>query len=119
MEVRICNKCNSNKPIECFIKSRDKPTFICKSCESVRSKEYRLKNKEKLNLKQKEYRENNKEKISEQNKEWYLKNSETTIEKNKARYRDNKTEILKRKAIFIVKSVSGGIIFIQEINIFT
>ena len=51
MEKRICNKCKEMKELCEFGKktdNKDKINTICKKCDNLKSKIYRLNNKEKI-----------------------------------------------------------------------
>jgi hypothetical protein len=61
-------------------------------------KEYREKNKDKINEKKKLYREQNKEKIAEKNKKYREKNKEKLLEKKKE-YREKNKEKINEKII--------------------
>ena len=92
METKVCNKCREIKEICDFGKNnreKDKINIICKSCDNLKSKNYRLNNKEKIKKLNSDYYKNNREKILSKSKEYYLNNREVIIERNKAYYVDN------------------------------
>ena len=73
MKKRICNKCNIEKELTEFYKTKYGKSYkgTCKDCEKARRKEYSKNNKEKIQ----EYREVNKEKIANQRREYHLNNT--------------------------------------------
>ena len=77
MDIKVCNKCGIEKPINSFRKGR-----ICKSCENERQKQY---NKE------------HKKEIQEYNKIKYAKNKKTINERNKLYNKQNKEKIKEYK----------------------
>ena len=71
----------------------------CKECNIEWTKEYRLKNKEKLKEKNKEHSEKNKEKRNETSKEYYEKNKEKVREyskKNKEKIKEYQREYIEK-----------------------
>jgi len=90
--TKICTKCNCEKEIIEFNKSKKGKhglQSICKNC----NKEYRIHNKDIASNYNKNYRKNNKEKIKEC-KLVYSKNNKTKIQENKKRYyKNNKDKI--------------------------
>jgi hypothetical protein len=92
MEKKICKKCGEIKEICEFGKNnrkKDKINYICKSCDNLKSKNYRLNNKEKIKKLNSECYKNNKKEILSKSKEYYLINKETIIKKNKKYYFEN------------------------------
>jgi hypothetical protein len=82
MEKKICYKCKEEKNICEFGKnssSKDKLNSICKNCDNLKSKNYKLNNKEKIKKINSEYYKNKKEKILSNNKKYYLDNKENII----------------------------------------
>jgi len=66
METKFCTKCSMELEISCFRHRSDyKNSYYshCKKCLSIEGKEYKEKNKTKINKQNKEYRTENKEKI--------------------------------------------------------
>lgn len=66
MQVKRCNKCESDKALEDFNKNKNKSdglSSICKSCHKTYRKEHYQKNKEKVLSQVREYNKNNPEKI--------------------------------------------------------
>lgn len=88
-EIKQCKKCNISKPLNLFNKvkgTKDGHRGECKKCESARSKEWRLKNKEKIKIKKKEYYEENKIEILAQQKEYNKNNPEVKRKSSKKAY---------------------------------
>lgn len=100
MDLKICVKCNIEKPLSEYHKN---PTYTsgymghCKSCRSYLAKIHRENNKEKLKEKAKKYREENKEVLKQKKKEDYERNREKRLAKMKAT-RDSKKEKYKIKS---------------------
>lgn len=72
MRTKICSKCRAIKPLIEFHKHHQQsdgrhPT--CKICRSMIEKEYRIKNKNRITIKQKEYRIKNRKHIRIRQKE--------------------------------------------------
>lgn len=85
MEIKICNRCKAEKPINEFIKNKNtKDGFanICKECKRIEDKNYY---------------ENNKDKCLDYAKEWAKRNRE---KRNKVckKYRDNNKKKIREKA---------------------
>jgi len=57
METKICSKCGEEKPITHYLNGHNQ----CRRCKALHAKEYRKKNKEKLQVKKKNYYTKNKE----------------------------------------------------------
>lgn len=96
IKTQICTICKISYDLNSdnFYLRSNKTRFHseCKSCNSKRNKEYKLKNQKRLKQKRKQ----NKEKISDYNKKYYQKNKEK-IYKNKKKYRNKNKEIIKNK----------------------
>ena len=91
---RLCTKCKKIFLIDDLFNG-----VICKECDEEKTKEYREKNKEKVNTYRKEYHEKNKEKRNKQtreyHKEYYKENKEKINEykeKNKEKTREYQRE---------------------------
>lgn len=115
---KICNDCKKDLPLNSFGKRsavKSGLSGICKSCASIRSKNYRLKNIEKVSIKNKEscrkyYKENRKKVLEKQrldrknnpnkyknkNKENYKRNSEKIRNRRKSYYGENTEKELTR-----------------------
>lgn len=109
MEKKICNKCNETKDICDFGKNnsrKDKINTICKNCDNLKSKNYRLNNKEKIKKSNSEYYKNNKEKIQSKSKMFYLENRETIITRNKQYYQNNIVSVKNTKKKYRDKNKS-------------
>jgi 5-methylcytosine-specific restriction endonuclease McrA len=62
--IRKCRKCNEEKPIECYSKhkgAKDGLRNYCKTCSNIETKQYRLKNPERIKELAKEWRDKNPE----------------------------------------------------------
>ena len=96
MEMKICSKCNIEKPNtnEYFAfqnKSKGMLKNNCKICD----KEYRKNNKERIKESKRIYAERNKEKIKEYFKEYY-KNNKDKIKKSTKEYQENNREKVRK-----------------------
>jgi len=107
MITRICRKCNEEKEICEFGKNKaikDGFSKICKNCDKIKSKIYRLNNKEKVTESRKKTYEKNKKKYTAKSKEYYLNNKEKIILQNKKNYHNNIDEYKKTKKIYREKN---------------
>lgn len=102
---KTCKTCGEEKPIEEFVKSKNTKDGClnkCKLCNNLirkeqyyanheytkqKNKEYREKNKEKLNLCNRRYKEKNREKLRLAEREWRKNNPELSRERSR-RYRE-------------------------------
>jgi len=103
MEKKICNKCMEIKEICEFGKNnskKDKINTICKSCDKLKSKNYRLNNKEKIKKLNSKYYKYNKKEIQSKSKVYYLSNKESIIKRNKIYYFNNVDSIKITKKIY-------------------
>lgn len=107
---RICTTCKEFKEFKEFNKSKKGKYGIrekCKICQSKNSKNYHIKNKDKIKLKSKEkyikrkesgyykiYKEENKEKLKIKSQEYYINNKEKLNTISKENYNKNKIKIL-------------------------
>jgi hypothetical protein len=90
--MKTCNKCKTEKSLDCFVKDRTKKDGLsskCKVCEKQRKQEYREKNITKLKEKEAEYRKNNREILRKRSSEYYVNNKETLKKTNSEYYRNN------------------------------
>jgi len=91
--MKVCSTCKIEKELTEFHKKLNYLQSLCKNCQSIYLKKYRLKNKEILKEKSKIYVENNKEIIKQKQKEshkkYYLENKEIIKEKNKIYQKEN------------------------------
>ena len=78
--------CNLSKNISEFRKAHN----ICKKCENLQSRKYRLDNVKKLKEKNKDYRKNNKDKIKKREAEYRKNNPEKIKIKKQREYNKNK-----------------------------
>lgn len=81
METKICKTCGIEKEITEFGKNKGYVNGTCKSCINIRSKEWKVNNKEKVREQQREYRKKYPEKHKEISKENYSKNNEKRSKK--------------------------------------
>jgi hypothetical protein len=79
-QMKTCTKCGQSRLLSDYNKNKIKKDGLQCICNYCR-KEYRLKNKEHIQLKNKEYRLKNKEHIQLKNKEHHKKNARQRIEK--------------------------------------
>ena len=91
-QVKVCSKCNTQKPISEF----NKKNKWCKACEKEYKKMYYEKNKEKIKAKVNKYREENHDKVLETNRKYKENHRQLLRDKAKIYYYDNKDEILEK-----------------------
>jgi hypothetical protein len=104
-----CTKCNENKSLSEFYKSKSCKYGVsssCKKCQLEDKKLYHLINREKINNKSKLYYELNKERELEKRKKYYEKNKDNInitkkkyTENNKYKIREMKRKYYKNKRI--------------------
>lgn len=94
-KTKICSKCKEEKLLSKFNtmkKNKDGLNIYCRDCQFIYNKEYREKNKDKLNAHRstpeykeirRKYRAKHKKEIAEYNKEYYNKNKKILAEKYK------------------------------------
>ena len=102
METKVCRICGIEKAIEEYNKcsGRKCRRTECKECQKEVYKQYRIKNKDKLNKKHKEYARNNKEKYKEYSHNCYIKNKEKREKERIAYYNIHKEEIKEYNKIY-------------------
>lgn len=86
-EDKKCNKCSISLNEDIKIKNKN----ICKSCNSIQCKEYKMRNKQLISDYNKIYKSNHKEEISKYNQQYHSDNKEV-IQK-----RHNKNDVERRK----------------------
>lgn len=89
---KICKRCKDEKPTIEFgdnKNNKDGKSIYCKKCELERGKEYREKNREKVNQSAKDYRKNNPEKYKEVIEKYLEKNPNMTSTERGKKYRQN------------------------------
>jgi hypothetical protein len=114
MDIKKCNKCDTEKLRSDFYKASKEPDglmYTCKTCIQAKDKDRRLanpeyekarhakyskENREKLTIKMRMWRENNPEKVKETTKRGYLKNKEIENERSREYYNAHKKEISAR-----------------------
>lgn len=84
--MKICNKCKLEKDSSCFAKRGNSLQSECKDC----NKQYRINNKQKIDIYNKSYYIENSEAIIEQNKVYSAKNSVAILQYKHDYYIDNK-----------------------------
>jgi hypothetical protein len=90
--MKTCKKCLVEKTISEFgdnKKNKDGKSSYCYNCEIIRAKEYREKNREKVNSSSKKWRENNPEKYQNSVKKYLDKNPHMTSKERLKKYRKN------------------------------
>ena len=86
-----CSKCSI------IITEKNKTSrAVCKTCQSIQKKDYKIRNKEKVAESAKKYYLENKKKHSEYYKEHYKKNKDTYMENNRLWRQENRDEINKK-----------------------
>jgi hypothetical protein len=89
---KICKRCKYEKPTIEFgdnKNNKDGKSIYCKKCELERGKEYREKNREKVNKSAKDYRKNNPEKYKEVIEKYLEKNPNMTSTERGKKYRQS------------------------------
>lgn len=107
MEYKHCYKCKQKKQLNEFHKmknSKDGHRSICKECRKPLSKEYQIKNKEKIKIKKKEYRENNLKAISIKRKKYREENKEKIKCLKQKSYQKNKNKHQETCKIYKMKN---------------
>ena len=90
--MKKCNKCLIDQDDSNFSKNKNNKDGLvnyCKKCEKIRSSDYRIKNRDKINLKNKIYRNNNPEKYKDHQKKYLEKNPHMTSKERMRKYREN------------------------------
>jgi hypothetical protein len=98
-----CKKCNEEKNICDFsknINSKDNLNRICKECDKIKSREYRLKNPEKVSISNKKTRIKHLDKYKSKSKQYYEKNKDNILIKVKEYYKNNKDKYKITKSIY-------------------
>jgi hypothetical protein len=118
MKTKVCSKCNIEKSVEEFGKSKSSKDGLypsCKVCVNERLKKYRKENPEKVRLSKKKYYQKNIEKyrvinrnwrkenpdyMKEYSKDYYENNKDVILEKSKKYYESNKEKILENSKLY-------------------
>ena len=114
---KLCNKCNSLKPIKQFSRhntSKDGFQYCCKQCDSLRNKKQYIQNFEANKQRRKDYYRNNKEKLKEYNRERYKKHSEIGV--NSRFKREYKISLEDYNNLLFKQKNSCGICLIDKNN---
>lgn len=88
--TKICSKCGLGLPIKNFGKDKysdDGLTYQCKDCKNGKSKEYYIKNSDKILLHKKIHHQENREKDNLKSKEWRKNHPDKVREVNKKQYK--------------------------------
>lgn len=88
METKKCTRCNSNKPLSDFYKSKQSKSGYLAACKDCIKKDMRKRDKE--------YYKKNKSKIDKKHREWHKKNKDS-VSLRKKRYKEENPE--KHKSI--------------------
>lgn len=106
MDVKICNKCKKEKPIERFSLRKDTHNYnsICKDCINARMREYNKLHKDKIKGQQHKYYLNHRKEIIEKTLAYRKNNIEKEIERRGKYYQKNKERIVKAKKEYYLKN---------------
>jgi hypothetical protein len=105
--MKLCKKCNVNKELEYFSKSKSSKDGLnnwCKECNKEYLRSYYFENKELYSNRSKKYYELNFNIIKENSKKWRENNLEYTKEYQKKYYSENNDEILDYKREHYIKN---------------
>lgn len=131
MKTKICSKCKEKKELCDFNNlksSKDGLMYYCKSCNTKKAKEYRIKhkktyekylekNKKKISEYLKEYNKINKDKIISFKKDYYINNQDEILLKNKEYHKVNKEKIRIRKNNYTkIKRDSDILFYLKNIS---
>ena len=114
----MCTGCKETKEFKFFNKCKKGKYGVrskCKDCTKSESKQYGIKNSEKLKLKAKKYREKYKEDGSY--KEYYEKNKERLTKYNKQYYLNNKEELSKKSKIYYINNKDDILLHVKEYGV--
>jgi len=84
--MKVCNKCNIEKPLKDFYAEKRNKSGVsgsCKDCCNLKQKEWRKENHGKVKERYQKYQENNKEKEKERWSKYRLENKEEILIKGK------------------------------------
>jgi len=98
--MKVCKKCLIEQDESNFAKNKNNKDGLvnyCKECEKIRSLEYRVKNREKINLKNKDRRKKNPDKHKEYYKKYVEKNPDKSSKERLRLYRQNPEFVEKEK----------------------
>lgn len=99
--LKICKKCNIEKPIEDFPKHsgcKDGRYNVCKKCKNQQSHEYYVNHEESIRLQRHEFRGENLVSIKEKNRNYYHKNKKDIQVRARARNIKSKEKVILGKA---------------------
>ena len=97
--TRHCKHCSADHPLTTEFWASLNTTPCCKKY----SKDYRVKNKEKLAEKNKVWREENAEKLKETAKDYYCANKQRKNEQSRAYHKNNREGINKQRKVWLSK----------------
>jgi|688.fasta_scaffold290625_2 hypothetical protein len=98
--MKVCKKCLIEQDESNFAKNKNNEDGLvnyCKECEKIRSLEYRVKNREKINLKNKDRRKENPDKHKEYYRKYVEKNPDKSSKERLKLYRQNPEFVEKEK----------------------
>lgn len=104
---KTCTKCGEEKSLDCFHKdkkSNDGLCYHCKDCVAKKTKEYRERNKTKIQRKKKIYRQKNREKILKRDRKYYQENKIKISIREKEKRKEKGKEINKRRREIYAKN---------------
>lgn len=103
---KFCIKCGLEKCLNDFYfrKDNNKHQNTCKECNSILSKLYIEKNKEKIRIRRKKYFQDNKEKFREKKRKYRKENPEKYKESTRKYYLKSKDIQFKKKKEYIEKN---------------
>lgn len=108
MKTKKCSKCNEEKELICFGKSKsskDGLRYQCKSCRKLErqnldyKRSWYLQNKDKHRAKNKEWIANNSDKIQKYKENWYIENKAKISEKSSQKFYEKRQKELSLLAI--------------------
>lgn len=103
MERKTCSKCSINKELCEFNKnklSKDGHKPYCRECQKIDTKIYKSKNKEKIKESSKQYFIKNSDRIMKVHDEYRTNNIEKIKERQKKYYKNNKTKYILQQQIY-------------------
>jgi hypothetical protein len=86
METKVCSKCSVDKPLSEYnvcSRVKDGRKAECRECQRIGSKEYKIKNKEKIKEYNSKWNSENKSYYQEYRKIWEVNNYDKVLEKRK------------------------------------
>lgn len=108
--MKICTKCNIEKPLSEFGidgRASDGKTSSCKSCNRIRGKRYYKDNRARIRQKHNAYYASNKMSCNVRSKKNYEKNAKLYADVRRQYYLDHKEEYASRNAIWALNNTSA------------